>query len=502
MKYDAIIIGSGLGGLVSCALLAKEGKKVLLLEQHSRPGGYCVSYNRSGFIFDVPSIMNQLQDDLYLTLKSLGFYEEIEWVRIEKFAKIIYPVLEVVMPAENLEGCRENLKKAFPSEKKAVDAIFLEIDKFRSCAAAIQREGKRMKDTALLLLALPQLIRLSRISFYDYLKKFTDNERLISVLSNLSGFAGLPSKKACAINLVLLSYFCYGAPVLFPKYGFQSVADFLAKKAVRFGAEIKYGANVCGVLIENKKAIGVKTQDSKEYYADVVISNADTKKTFLELAGKENLSSKFAAGIEAYQQSASGVSLCVGTSLDLSKLDLKYGQVFYNEGWEDDNIIYDKTLANSIDFERDKIQIGIQATSLLSAEVTPKDTHLLHLIFAIGNGYFKGYGREEYLHRKDALAGTIIKKIEKVIPQLSGSVVVKDLATPYTFERYTLATAGAWYDGVPLVARSGYSPSVKTPIENLYLAGTKVFGAGGMPVALMGGIKTARAVLGDKGCKI
>ena len=126
MRYEIITIGSGLGGLVSTALLVKKGKKVLLLEQQSLPGGYCTSYKRKGFIFNIPSVMNNIKDEkLYSTLNSLGFYDEIEWTEIEIFAKYIYPDFEMVMPANNLAACQESLKQAFPSEKLLKNMIFM-----------------------------------------------------------------------------------------------------------------------------------------------------------------------------------------------------------------------------------------------------------------------------------------------------------------------------------------------------------------------------------------
>jgi phytoene dehydrogenase-like protein len=69
------------------------------------------------------------------------------------------------------------------------------------------------------------------------------------------------------------------------------------------------------------------------------------------------------------------------------------------------------------------------------------------------------------------------------------------MATPLTFERYTGATGGAWYDGVFAVGASSRQPSVKTPIGQLYLTGTKAFAGGGMPPALLGGVTTTRTIL-------
>ena len=125
MKYDSIIIGSGLGGLVSSVLLAKAGKKVLMLEQHSIPGGYCTSFRRKGFTFSVPSVMNNIKEgEMYSILNSLGFFEEVKIKEIENFAKYIYPDFEIALPANDINGCRESFRHAFPTDKSAIDLLF------------------------------------------------------------------------------------------------------------------------------------------------------------------------------------------------------------------------------------------------------------------------------------------------------------------------------------------------------------------------------------------
>lgn len=506
MKYNIVTIGSGLGGLVSSALLAKRGKKVLLLEQHSIPGGYCTSYERKGFIFNIPSVMNDVKEgELYSMLNSLGFYDEIEWVEIENFAKYIYPDFEVVMPANDLRGCRENLKLAFPSEKSAIDNIFSKIVKLQNDMFLLQQETRSARNIISFVPTLLRLIKLSKISFYDYLKKFTKNERLITVLSSLSGYVGLPSKKTPAMSLLMLSGMCYGKSIFFPKNGYQAVSDLLAKKILEFGGEIRYNAKVSKILMGDKEAIGVKTEAREEYYGDIIISNADTKKTFFELIGRDNLPYKYSSKIDAHEPSASGISLHIGTNLDLSQFDLKYGQIFYNESWEDGNSFYDKTVANEIDFEKDKIQIGLQAPSLLSETLAPKGTYTLHILVApISHRYMNNFGiingkrGEEYRKIKNKLCDILIRKVEKLIPGLSKSIIVKDLSTPYTFERYTEATNGAWYDGVYSINQKFQKSSAKTPIKNLYLTGTKALGGGGMPPALMGGILTVKTILRNK----
>ena len=351
---------------------------------------------------------------------------------------------------------------------------------------------------------IPKLILLSRKSYCDYLKRLTSNEKLIEVLSTLWEFGGLPSKRLLApVFLMIFGDYC-GKINLFPKDGYQAISDFLAKKVIDFGGEIRYKTAVSKLLIEGKKAVGVETAAGDTIYAGVVVSNADTKKTFLQLVGRQHLPPKFALSVEAHTPSASGICLHLATDLDLSQFDLKYGTIFYHESWEDSNLYYDKAIRNEIDLEKDSVVLEVQASSLFSDRLAPEGMNTLLIeLYSISPKYKNSFHIKNrtrgamYKAFKNHLADILIGKVDKLIPGLSKSILVKELATPYTFERYTGATDGAWYDRVPSINQNSL-PTSKTPIENLYLTGTKAFIGAGLASALIGGIQTSKTILGYK----
>ena len=496
MKRDIIIIGGGLGGLVSGYRLAQEGRDVLLLEQHRIPGGYCTSFKRKGFTFDVPSVLSDLS-----VLEELGLADQIEWVEVEKFAKYVYPGVEVVIPGNDLAACCDNVKAAFPNETEAIDRIFGQIRKNNLIQLATKTD-KSFSDLASMAPALVRFIWNSRVSFYDFLRRFTANEKLITVLSSMWGFAGLPNKQIPATQMLMHSANSYGGKTWFPKDGFQAISDLLAARFTVLGGAIRYGTAVSRILIREGRAVGVETNKGETIEGEFIISNADTKKTFLDLVGREHLPEKWAARVDAHTPSVSGLSLQIGTTLDLTQLDLNYGSVFYSESWDDHNRYFQRGVANDLDLAYDNLNIGIQAPSLLSDRLAPEGMHTLHiLVMPVSDSYmnrFRTLGARrgpEYRHFKNELADIIIKKVERLIPGLSDAIVVKDLSTPLTFERYTGATGGAWYDRVASVNQGMQQPKVKTPIKNLYMTGSKAFGGGGLPTALAGGMSAAKVVL-------
>jgi phytoene dehydrogenase-like protein len=112
------------------------------------------------------------------------------------------------------------------------------------------------------------------------------------VLSSLWGFAGLPLKRLPALMLLMMSGECCGGKMYFPKEGYQVISDILVKKVIELGGEIRYKTAVTKILIQGKNAVGMETATEETVYAGVVVSNTDTKKTFLELGGRKHLSRK------------------------------------------------------------------------------------------------------------------------------------------------------------------------------------------------------------------
>jgi phytoene dehydrogenase-like protein len=226
--------------------------------------------------------------------------------------------------------------------------------------------------------------------------------------------------------LLMMSGECCEENIYFPKEGYQVISDFLAKKVIEFGGKIRYKTAVTKILIQGKNAVGMETATGDTVYAGVVVSNADTKKTFLELVGRQHLSRKFALSVDAHTPSASGICLHLGTDLDLSQFDLKYGSIFYHESWAESNLFYDKAIKNEIDLEKDNNLLGLQASSLLSDRLAPKGINTLHIaLYPISlkyknNFHIKDGARgDEYKAFKDELADILIGKVERLIPGLS-----------------------------------------------------------------------------------
>ncbi|MCK4432813.1 MAG: FAD-dependent oxidoreductase, partial [Methanomicrobia archaeon] len=220
--------------------------------------------------------------------------------------------------------------------------------------------------------------------------------------------------------------------------------------------------------------------------ANWVISNADLKRTVIDYVGKEHFSKDYWETIQRLKQSTTGIILFLGVDMDLSKYPSHF-QI--GQGLD----VVERVRNN--EFQLNKLIVRIPAN--IDPSLRNKEGYsIVAFIFAPYNweNYWQaGPNKErtyEYKQYKEEIANKMITLIETVIPGLSKHVVVKELGTPLTFEKYTLTTEGAWFG--PFTFQK--LPNFKTPIGNLFLAGSNVSGSG-VPPAIRSGLNTAKYVL-------
>lgn len=126
-QFDAVIIGSGLGGLSCAAAFARQGFKPLVLEQHDKPGGYATAFRRpGGFLFDVSLHSTGAGERNGIRNLISGFPEikEVEFVPHKVVYRAIFPEHDIRVPARNLPAYLETLTKAFPAEADGIRGLF------------------------------------------------------------------------------------------------------------------------------------------------------------------------------------------------------------------------------------------------------------------------------------------------------------------------------------------------------------------------------------------
>ena len=492
-RYDVIIIGAGMGGLTCGALLAKEGLRVLVAEQGSKPGGYCTSFQRKGFTFDAgfdATMGCEKGGAIYDTLDELGLADEIESVKLASGMRIIGSDYDVKVTS--LEAFAGELKGKFPAESESIDAFLgdckalaSEMEGLMGAAPDLLGFGGKMGLMAKFLLKSPKMRKYGGKSAGEVLDTFFKEPKLKAIIGTILPFG--PEVMAPLMMNILGGE----AVSSYPKGGAQALANVFAKGVTKHGGDLALKTMVAKILVEDGKVAGVELADGSQNRTRYVVSNADGRETFLKLVGEEHLSSKFVRELKETRLSDSSFLVSLGTDLDLGAM-----------GFDGTSIVYNRSddLSEIFSPNPEKCYLKIMMHSLRDPSQSPEKMATVQFMVVFPYNYMDNWKREkdgtrskEYVELKEAVADKLIASAEKIIPELSRHIVVKDIATPLTFERYTLNSQGAGMGWFP--TPGGKMRSQKAPIKGLYQAGAWTFPGPSIYMVVPSGRNAAQLVL-------
>lgn len=458
-NYDVVIIGGGIGGLICGSILAKTGLKVLIVEQHSQPGGCCQSFKRGSFLFNAGADVIiggcKRKGILRHILDSIGV--KIDFVPIEPLERVFFPRETLEIPLD-LNKYIKILAQQFPDEKNNVTGFFKKI--FEGSISTFFRCDNGYQNK----------------TYSDLLNIFFENSKLkdfFSVQSRYLGLSPTESSATYAIS-VLKRYFSEG--IFQPIGGFHAFINSIVDTFKRFGGKLLLSNRVTNILVKNNKIQGIMIERDKELKTKVIISNADIQKTFFELLGQDNLSDNYIAKLKRFKKSVSFFVIYLGVQMPKEKLEGKNGlYIKYNINRNLDKGLY------------------ISIPSLYDNTLSNKGSHIIQIYRHFPYKYNEVSDWEECKYR---LLSETMSVVEEIIPEILNHIVVQECATPKTFENYTLNSEGVAYGWAQIpsqVFKNGFS-SV-TPIKDLYLTGHWTnWGGGVLPVCISGWL-TAKQVL-------
>src|SRR3990170_3654042 len=437
--YDVIIIGAGIAGLVCGAFLARSGKKVLVVEQHFIPGGYCTSFKRKGFNFDAAvhhiggcgkwSIVGRC-------FKTLGI--EMDFYHLDPMDNLIFPKFSIEIPA-NLEEYIARLQDRYQLEKDNIKEFFQDFIKLYR--ATFNNEKSQIID------------KYKDQTYGEMLDAFFKSEELKMILAGQWGYIGLPPTRASAIAMcqMMINYVKDGA--FSPAGGTQEFANAIFKKFIDFGGHVMLSSRVEKILLNGNSVKGIKLQDGKEISSGLVVSNADARQTFFDLLeGKSDPS--FLKKVEEMRESCSFFLLYLGVGGDVDLTKVKRG--FYHTA----------TDASAMDKE----WLYISVPTKICPTLAPSNKQIISVVVYLDKAMYKNV--TDWKSFKESMTLQTINRLESYIPNLNKYIEVKESATPKTLERYTSNTNGAAYGWEVTVDQMWENRlPQKTPIENLYLTG-------------------------------
>lgn len=479
MIYDAVIIGSGVGGLFSALSLVLSGKKVILIEKQPVPGGLATSFSRKGFKFESSiHCVGALGKDgeIRKFLDEAGISQNLSFIDLVDFARIIYPEHNFVVDF-NRNNLIDYLQTSFPQEKHNIKKLFSRIDKFYHQFDWFT--GLKLPFILKLILSpiiFPQIIPTSLKTIDQYLSVSIKDNKLKSILTDIWGFVGLPPDKVSAFYFLVVLRDYYFNNTSYVKGGFQSLFNEIVKKIKAGGSEVKFDTAVAKILTKDNKVTGVLTDKNEEILSSAVISNVNAIETLTTLLDKEEIVNYYKEKLANMERSISAVQLYL--ALDSPAKDLGMTNAIISL-----NALYDHAVAFesclSEDFER--CQFFLTDHAQIDPSLVPQGKGSLIVIAFSDFDKWKDLTVEDYKIKKEVIAKKMIQRIETVLKDLSKHIEFMEVATPLTIERYGNAPRGALYGFSQTINQSGINRlSQDTKIKGLFLTGAWTQPGGGV----------------------
>ena len=514
-NWDVIVIGSGLGGLTAAAYLATNGRRTLVLEQHYVAGG-------NSHVFRRKALKGKLELEFDVGVHYIGDCEpgglipsilqgvgidDIEYVEMDPdgFDTIMFPGLTVRVP-RGWDRYRDRLVEALPDDETGIHRCVGVLEALADEMPRIPLPPKP-EDLPRLMQEFPNFFRWGMRPLSALFDDCGLGQKARAVLSAESGTYALPpSKTPVLLHSILMDHYIRRG-AYYPKGGGQVFAAHLVDVLRSNGGELRTRVRVDRILVEDGHVQGVRLINGEEITAPVVISNADLKRTYLELLGEEHVKPQTAARIKQLKMALPLFCVYLGLDIDLRgripNTNYLYFPSYDVEGMYKDcfegrlpsDLMLYITSGSVKDPETDHIAPK-GYTSLEIMTLVPADYPLWNIEEGPAAGE-KYHRNPDYKSAKQQLTDAMIEGAEQIIPGLKNHIIWKEAATPITQESYTLSTGGTSY-GIELSPEQfgPARPGTATEVGGLYVVGASTMYAHGIAGVMRGGIACAGAILG------
>ena len=478
-SYDAVIIGAGIGGLICANLLAREGLRVLLTEQHYMVGGYCSTFRRKGYTFDAAThFYPLLGNPATITGKLLVDIGVTNgWVKMDPVDHFHFPDGSSFAVSANFDIYLARLKSDFPEEAQALDKFFAlvrEVYMFGLLSYFRWRDSDRLKPWA-------------HMTVREALDRHFRNPKLKLLLAADCGHWGSPPCRTSFVfdSMLRLSYFLGN---YYPRGGSQAFADELALRFEERGGQILMGANVRRVLVRNSAAIGVEveigpahTRSVRRINAGVVVSNADLLATLERLLEPRHVDPQKLASIRKLRPTHP----CFLTHIGLQNMPTEVLQAatgYHWDSWDSDQVA---TRA-----------FKIFVPTLYEPAMAPPGCHIVIVQKLTDIDYDT---IADWPAHKAAVENYIMRNLERVMPGFSEKVVVKLSASARTSHQFTVNHHGAMLGWEMSPDQLGAQrPALNGMVKNLFFTGHWTQPGGGTTPVIVSAMQVAQRITKGK----
>lgn len=494
-SFDVIVIGSGIGGLVTATQLVAHGAKVLVLESYLIPGGSAGYFERQGYKFDVgasmifgfgengtTNLLTRALEAVNVTLETIADPVQIHYHLPNSLDLKVDRVYDKFL---------QNLTAYFPHEERGIRLFYDECWKVFNCLNSmdlLSLEEPRYLLRSFLQhpLACLGLAKYLPQNAGDLARRYIKDPELLKFIDiECYCWSVVPADMTPMINAGMVFSDRHYGGVNYPKGGVGQIAQKLVEGLEKAGGEIQYQAKVTKIIKENGRASGVQLANGKVYQGKRIVSNATRWDTFSNLLPAEDMPTTEKNWQQRYQKSPSFFSLHIGVENSVLPKETECHHVLL-EDWQ--------KMADSHG------TIFVSIPTLLDSDLAPRGYHIIHAFTPDWIDNWQGLSASEYAVRKEKAAWGIIDRLEKIFPGLDAGLDYLSVGTPRTHRRFLSRTDGT-YGPIPRRKLPGLlgMPFNRTAVPGLYCVGDSTFPGQGLNAVAFSGFACAHRIAVDLG---
>ena len=498
-EYDVIVIGSGMGGMTTATALSRLDYKVLLLEQAQAIGGLTHSFSRDGFSWDVGLHYCGLFGRDQPAGKILDWLSggAIEFQSIGTvYDTLHFPGDFEISVARPAAAYKMELKDRFPESASEIDAYFEALEDANAAFRMVAGERAMPEPFA----SAHRWWNESKIQRWcarttsEVIADIISDPKLAAVLSAQWGtYGGKPAEASFGVHALIMSHYLDGAG--YPVGGAAAIAKGLVPVIEAAGGSARAGTPVSAILIEDGKAVGVRTTSGDEFRAPVIVSAAGAGETVKRLLPKEIGAQEWAQEIATFKPSVCHFEVYLGFEGDIARHGATRSNHWFHESWETGDAIWTTNSPFKMAF------VSFPSLKEPTHDPGPSNKYTGQMMvladWSAVAGFADGGADErpdEWAAFKRDVEAKLMAFFAKKFPALAPMIVYQELGTPLATALFTGHEKGGFY-GVETTPRRVLSEalSARTPVPGLFLTGQDVMSPG-IAGALYGGMLGAAAI--------